>query len=129
MAGALLDTSVVIAGSDDISTLPESAAISIVTLGELYAGVALAQDDETGARRAARLAQVRRAFQPLVVDEPVAVHYGHVLAIARSQGRTAKATDLLILATALAHDRELHTLDERQAALGRAAGAAVAATA
>ena len=117
-----------IAGADGISTLPESAAISIVTLGELYAGVALAQDDETGARRAAHLAQVRRAFEPLVVDEPVAERYGHVLAIARSQGRTVKATDLLILATALAHDRALHTLYERQAALGRAAGATVALT-
>lgn len=128
MPGALLDTSVLIAGSEDVSRLPESAAISIITLGELYAGVALAGDDVTGAQRATRLAQVRRAFEPLVVDEPVAERYGHVLAVARAQGRTVKATDLLILATALAHDRELHTLDQRQAALGRAAGASVAST-
>lgn len=69
MRGALLDTSVLIAGSDDVLRLPESTAISIITLGELYAGVALAGDDVTGAQRAARLVALRRAFEPLVVDE------------------------------------------------------------
>lgn len=79
MRGALLDTSVLIAGSDDVLRLPESTAISIITLGELYAGVALAGDDVTGAQPAARLVAVRRAFEPLVVDEPVAERCGHVL--------------------------------------------------
>lgn len=121
MPGALLDTSVIIAGPGHASGLPVSAAISIITFGELCAGVALARDDETRARRAARLAQVRRVFDPLVVDEPVAERYGQLLVVARSERRTVKSTDLLILATALAHDRELHTLDRRQAALGRTA--------
>jgi predicted nucleic acid-binding protein len=52
----------------------------------------------------------------------VAERYGEILAVARSQRRTAKATDLLIIATAAAHDRTLHTHDQRQAELARAAG-------
>jgi predicted nuclease of predicted toxin-antitoxin system len=43
------------------------------------------------------------------------------------EGRTTKATDLLILATAAATGRELHTLDHAQAALAAALGLAVVA--
>jgi len=50
---------------------------------------------------------------------------GETLAVARAEGRTAKATDLLIIATAVAHGRRLHTRDERQAGLARAAGITV----
>jgi predicted nucleic acid-binding protein len=55
----------------------------------------------------------------------VAEHYGEVLAAARSAGRTTKATELLIIATAKATGRGLHTRDARQAALAQAAGIAV----
>lgn len=127
MSGSLLDTSVLIGGvPGDASSLPHSAAISVVSLGELHAGVLLARDDETRSNREARLRAVRAAFLPLAVDETVAEQYGKILAVARSQGRTAKATDLLIVATAAAHERTLHTRDERQAALAGAAGVAVA---
>lgn len=69
-----------------------------------------------------RLDAIRRAFVPLPVDEAVAEGYGEVLAIARSERRTAKATDLLILATALTTDRRLVTRDAAQARLAEAAG-------
>lgn len=128
MSGALLDTSILIAPDPTaLSGLPASAAISVITLGELRAGVLLARDALVEAARRARLSAVQAAFAPLPVDEPVAVRYGDVLAVARSQRRTATATDLLIIATAAAHDRTLHTLDERQASLARAAGVAVQA--
>lgn len=65
---------------------------------------------------------MRAAFAALVVDAAVAEHYGDVLAVARSQKRAAKATDLLIIATALASARELFTLDDAQARLARTAG-------
>src|ERR687888_210880 len=42
--------------------------------------------------------------------------------VARKEQRAEKATDLLIVATAAVHDRTLHTRDERQASLARAAG-------
>ena len=108
-----------------VGELPATAAISVVTLGELHAGVALARDRTTKQRRQARLDAVRSAFAPIPVDEEVAERYGTVLAIARNEGRTVKATDLLIIATAMAMSRSLHTFDDRQAALARAAGVAV----
>lgn len=124
--GALLDTSVLI-GSDPAAALPATAAISVITLGELRAGVLLARDQRTLDGRRARFDAVRAAFAAIPVDEDVAERYGDVLAVARSQRRTAKATDLLIVATAAAHGRTLHTRDERQAALAGVAGVAVEA--
>ncbi len=123
MSGALLDTSVVIGGIEPHQVdVPETMAISVITLGELRAGVRLAGDPSARAARQRRLIAVRDAFEPIPVDEAVAEHYGDVLAVARSAGRTTKATDLLIIATAAATGRVLHTLDARQAALAQAAG-------
>jgi predicted nucleic acid-binding protein len=117
---ALLDTSVVIATDErgDLD-LPDTAAISVITLGELRAGVLRAADDRVRAARARRLAAVRAAFAALPVDEDVAERYGETLAAARDLGRSAKATDLLIIATAAAGGRTLYTLDAAQAGLAR----------
>lgn len=105
--------------------LPPVAAISVVTLGELHAGVLLARDVQVGTLRRKRLDAIRTAFAPLPVDEPVAERYGELLALARSRRRATKATDLLIVATAAATGRTLHTLDVSQAELARAARIAV----
>jgi hypothetical protein len=120
--GSLLDTSVLIARDDGTLELPETAAISVITLGELRAGVLIARNKTIAEGRRRRLAAVRAAFAPLPVDEPVAERYGDVLAVARSQKRAAKATDLLIIATAAATARQLYTLDSAQARLAEAAG-------
>jgi predicted nucleic acid-binding protein len=126
VSASLLDTSILIApGGSDLGDLPPAAAISIISLGELRAGVLLAHDELTRANRVRRLDAVRSAFSPLVVDEPVAERYGEILALARRQGMTEKATDLLIVATALATGRILFTRDERQAKLAEAAGSPV----
>ena len=128
MSGSLLDTSVLIAPETfGLEELPPAAAISIITLGELHAGVLLAGDDGVRDARRRRLDAVRSVFSPLVVDEPVAERYGQLLALARSQRRTEKATDLLIIATAAATGRTLYTHDARQAQLARAADVAVTA--
>lgn len=128
VSGALLDTSVLIARDDAaVGELPPAAAISVITLGELRAGVLLARDERVRAARRSRLDLVQAAFAPLPVDEAVAGEYGRILALARSTRRTAKASDLLIVATAAAHERTLHTRDERQASLARAAAVAVRA--
>jgi predicted nucleic acid-binding protein len=118
----LLDTSVLIGSRVDPDSLPTSAAISVISVGELRAGVHLADDDEVRALRSARLEAVRSAFAALPVDERVADEYGRVLALARRRRRTVKATDLLIIATAAADRRGLHTRDVAQAALATAAG-------
>ncbi len=127
MAGSLtrllLDTSVVIAGPAAIELGPgDSAAISVITVGELCAGVRLASDPDARALRQARLAAVRATFEPVLIDESVAERYGEILATARARKRTSKATDLLIIATASATGRALYTLDDAQAALARLAG-------
>jgi hypothetical protein len=119
----LLDTSVVIAGSPVLVVEPEdTAAISVITIGELRAGVRLAVDAEAQAVRQARLAAVRQMFEPIPVDESVAEQYGEILAAARAKRRTTKATDLLIIATAAATGRTLLTLDDTQRRLARAVG-------
>lgn len=126
VSGSLLDTSVLIgAMPSGVASLPRTAAISVVSLGELHAGVLLARDEKTREARHVRLQAIRAAFAPLDVDTVVAERYGEILAVARSEGRAAKATDLLIIATAAAHERELHTRDGCQAALARAAGVPV----
>jgi predicted nucleic acid-binding protein len=121
----LLDTSILIAAGDRHRELPPTAAISVVTLGELHAGVLRSPDAITRAARAKRLAAFRKAFVALVVDEDVAEHYGRALARARDEARTEKPLDLLIVATASASERELHTRDERQAKLARRMGLVV----
>ena len=122
LSGSLLDTSVVIAQDEEGELqLPEAAAISVITLGELRAGVVMARDQRVAEARRRRFAAVRAAFAPLVVDEAVAERYGDVLAVARAQNRAARATDLLIIATAAAAGRNLYTLDNAQAGLAEAA--------
>jgi predicted nucleic acid-binding protein len=119
---ALLDTSVVIGPSEGLRLAPDdTAAISVITLGELQAGVRLAADPIARAARQARLAVVRDTFEPIPVDEAIATRYGDVLALARSRRRSSKATDLLIVATASATGRTLVTNDEAQASLARIA--------
>lgn len=126
MSGALLDTSVLIADAGvAASVLPPSAAISVVSVGELHAGVRLARTAEVAESRRVRLRRVRAAFRALTVDDDVAERYGEVLAFARSEGRISKATDLLIIATTLSTARDLVTLDHSQAQLARALGLTV----
>jgi predicted nucleic acid-binding protein len=119
----LLDTSVVIADAPSLEPVEGTqAAISVLTIGELRAGVSLAREPRTRAGRQARLAAVRAAFQALVIDEQIAERYGELLALARANRRATKASDLLIVATAAATGRELLTRDQGQAALAHLAG-------
>lgn len=122
----MLDTSVVVDLLDGENlSVPDDSAISVVTIGELRAGVLRTRDGHVRALRQARLRVVRERFDPLLIDERVAEHYGRALAVARDEGRNDKATDLLIVATAMATDDPLHTRDERQAKLARRLGLVV----
>jgi toxin FitB len=123
--GALVDTSVIVAGERFADVSPEPVSISVITIGELQAGVLRARDRTQRDQRRLRLEVVRAAFEPLPVDEHVASKYGELLAWIRDRRRSEKATDLLIAATAAATDRRLYTLDRRQASLAKGAGLAV----
>jgi predicted nucleic acid-binding protein len=104
-----LDTSVLIA--DDVTPLPGDLAISVVSLAELHFGVLLADDDDARARRLSRLSAMQRRFDPLPVDEVVAESYGLLASRVVMAGRQprARVMDLLIAATARAHDATLYT--------------------
>ncbi len=71
----------------------DTTAISVLTIGELRAGVRLATDPGVRALRQARLAAIREAFEPLPIDETIAHHYCELLALAPSQRRRTRATD------------------------------------
>lgn len=114
----------VIEGAEGIAEAEGMAAISVVTLGELRAGVRLARDPTVRSMRQSQLAAIRSVFLPLPVDEAVAEHYGVALATARATRRITNATDLMIIATAAATGRTLLTLDERQASLAGRVGVA-----
>ena len=110
--GSLIDTSVLV-GARDVAEPSDGWAVSVVTVGELEAGVLIARDETTRARRVALLAAVLAEAPALPVDRHVAARYGELRACAGRQS----SNDLWIAATALAHDFTLVTADERQAAL------------
>ena len=109
MSRGILDTSVLIA--DDVTPLPGDLAISVVSLAELHFGVLLADDDDARARRLSRLSAMQRRFDPLPVDDVVAESYGLLASRVVMAGRQprARVMDLLIAATARAHDATLYT--------------------
>ncbi len=102
-----------IAQADSIPpSLPEEAAISIVTLAELHYGVLAAKDESARQYRLRRLGAIESAFQPLGIDVAVARAFAtvsHAVKLAGRQPRGRRTMDLWIAATALAHDLPLYT--------------------
>ncbi len=109
----LFDTSVLTGPTDGPDPdLSGGCAVSVVAVGELYAGVLFGTDaNQPGRLR--RLALVLSEATVLDVDRAVTTAYGDLRAVA---GRVP-SNDLWIAATALAHDLTLLTRDKRQAAL------------
>ena len=106
---AVLDTSVLIAV--DVTELEGELAISAASIAELHFGVLVAGDDAVRAERLRRLSHLQRTFDPLPIDDRVAASYGQLAAALVHAGRTPRSRpmDLLIAATAHAHDARLYT--------------------
>ena len=107
---AILDTNLVVAA--DVPPLDGDLAVSVVTVAELHFGVLVAREQAVRAERLRRLSVLQRAFDPLPVDDAVAASYGQLAAAAvEAAGRQprARTMDLLIAATAHAHDAALYT--------------------
>jgi predicted nucleic acid-binding protein len=109
----LLDTSVVVAlPAIPVTNLPQQAAIAAITLAELAAGPAAADDPGIRATRQAQLQVAESEFDVLPFDQSAARAYGQVYAATLQNGRKPRgprAMDLLIAATALANGLPLFT--------------------
>lgn len=105
----VLDTSCVIAG--DVAPIPGVLAISVITVAELQFGVLKTNDPAVRAERLRRVSLLQRQFDPLPVDDGVSVAYGQCAAAVAAIGRRPqpRSLDLLIAATAMAHEASLLT--------------------
>lgn len=93
------------------SLLPDEIGVSVITIGELRAGVLAAPDVETRDRRLATLTQAL-LLQPIPVDERVAESWARLRLLLRDSGQRMPVNDSWIAATALAQGVSLITQDE-----------------
>jgi predicted nucleic acid-binding protein len=89
---------------------PERLTVSMITIGELRAGVLSAGDP---ASRAARLRSLAKALEtePIPVDDRVATAWSELRGMLRESGRRLPVNDSWIAATAIAHGLPLVTQD------------------
>jgi predicted nucleic acid-binding protein len=124
----LLDTSVLVAVEQGRhlreEALPEGAAISIVTIGELRAGVLAAPDIESRDRRLVTLEGVSRTVV-LPVKDDVARAWAGMRAYLSASGRPVSVNDVWIAATAAAHEIPVITQDHDYYALSGVMGLTV----
>jgi toxin FitB len=110
---AILDTSVLI----DKRPLPAEveAAISTLSLAELYFGVLVAPDPDERAHRATHLGLIEASFDALPLDERVARTLGQLQAAAKNRGANprTRTADFAIAATAIVHEAVLFTRNYR----------------
>ena len=104
MTRALADTSLFIARESGRSVaqieLPDELAISVVTIGELRAGVLAASDMPTRDLRLATLSEALR-FEAVPIDQPVAETWARLRLLLRDAGRRMPVNDSWIAATAM----------------------------
>lgn len=109
MSRGILDTSVLIA--TDAVPIPGELAISVASLAEPQFGVLVAKNPQDRALRLKRLGAIQRRFDALPIDDAVADSYAQLAARTVQTGRQprGRVMDLLIAATAHAHDAAVYT--------------------
>lgn len=104
MTAGIADTSVFIARESgralDATALPDDLAVSIITIGELRAGVLAAVDVDTRDRRLATFSAAQ-ALDPIPIDEPVADAWARLRILLRDSGQRMPVNDSWIAATAI----------------------------
>ena len=93
------------------AALPDEIAVSVITIGELRAGVLAAADVEMRDRRLATLTHAL-ALQPIPVDDQVADAWGKLRLLLRDSGQTMPVNDSWIAATAMSLGIPVVTQDE-----------------
>lgn len=115
MSRGLADTTVFIAregGRPILSdSLPDEIGVSVITLGELRAGVLAAADVETRDRRLATLTHVL-ALEPIPIDGQVAASWAKLRLLLRDSDQRMPVNDSWIAATAMALGVPVVTQDE-----------------
>lgn len=115
MSRGLADTSVFIARETGrplrIDPLPDEIGVSVITVGELRAGVLAAADVETRDRRLATLTQAL-AFEPVPIDSQVAESWAKLRLLLRDSGQRMPVNDSWIAATAMSLDVPVVTQDD-----------------
>lgn len=115
MTRGLADTSVFIARESgrplQASLLPDELAVSIITIGELRAGVLAASDVTT---RDTRLATLTAAMtlDPIAIDDDVAAQWARLRVMLRDSGQRMPVNDSWIAATAMALQVPIVTQDD-----------------
>jgi len=94
----------------DTDSVPETTAVSVVTLAELHAGVLAARDTATRARRLATLDAIA-VVEALPVTAEAARHWATLRVRLAEEGRTAKVNDLWIAAIAAANGMDVLSQD------------------
>lgn len=94
-----------------MASLPEEAAISVVTLAELHLGVLLAKDGATRALRLRTASRVERDMEAIPIDAEVARVFASIVAEARARGGRPRAMDVWIAATGVRHGLVVFTQD------------------
>ena len=115
MSRGIADTSVFIARESGRPLaepdLPDELAISVITIGELRAGVLAAVDVETRDRRLATLSEAL-ALDPLPVDQSVAETWARLRVLLRDMQKRMPVNDSWIAATAMSLGIPVVTQDE-----------------
>lgn len=94
-----------------LGDLPDEAAISVITIGELQLGVLAAANEETRSQRADTL-ELARAADPIPISEPVINAFARLVHDCRHAERRPKILDALIAATAVEHGLPVVTQDD-----------------
>ena len=115
MTRGLADTTVFIARESDRplqeSLLPDELAVSIITIGELRAGVLAASDVAIRDQRLATLTTAM-SLDPVAVDDDVAAQWARLRVSLRNSGQRMQVNDSWIAATALALAVPIITQDD-----------------
>jgi predicted nucleic acid-binding protein len=115
MSRGIADTSVFIARESgrplDEDSLPDELGISVITLGELRAGVLAASDVETRDRRLVTLSEALN-LEPVTVDQPIAEAWARLRVVLRDLGKRMPVNDSWIAATAMALGVAVVTQDD-----------------
>ena len=115
MSRGLADTTVFVARESgrplQVDSFPDEIGVSVITIGELRAGVLAAADVETRDRRLATLTQAL-ALDPIPVDGAVAESWARLRLLLRDSQQQMPVNDSWIAATALALDVPVVTQDD-----------------